>query len=639
MSELFTRRTFLRTTAVGTAGVFVAACQPKIVEKIVKETVVVKGDVVEKEVTKVVEVEKEKIVEKQVTKVVEKLVTAAPPTEVPGGLKKVPRNRTLIMAGLGGEHFGGFTDVELFNTLGPGTSRSGLYQAGVEGLFYYNMIGDTFHPWLGESWEYSADYTTLTVMIRKGVEWSDGVPFTAKDVAFSVLMARDHSLLRYSADFKRRVEDAVAVDDFTVKFTFLQPEPRFHWDFLTMRADIGFPYVPEHVWKDVDPETFTNYDPAKGWPLVTGPYRLVGTTVEQKLWDVRPDWWAAKIGFRELPKVERLIFLPGMNEITMAQMMIVNEIDMAFSFTPSNMQMVQSQNPKIISHCDRPPYGFMDWWPGGLGFNQEIEPFGDKDIRWAMSYAIDRDEMIQFAFKGFGQAADWPMPDYPGLKKYHDSVADLFAKYPTNEFNPAKTDEIMTGKGYTKDGDGMWVDSAGERLSFEIITFPQHPFLTPVAPIVTEQLRRAGFDATFLLPADFGNRVGTGEAVAYLWGHGGAMRDPYKTLDLYNIRWYKPTGERGFPNIYRWKNQAYSDIVDEMGGYPNDAPEVMGLFKKAWAIWLEELPDIPLGQAIIVLPMNTTYWKGWPSCDDPYVHEGFWHRSTMLMWSHLEPVQ
>ena len=47
-----------------------------------------------------------------------------------------------------------------------------------------------------------------------------------------------------------------------------------------------------------------------------------------------------------------------------------------------------------------------------------------------------------------------------------------------------------------------------------------------------------------LLPADFVTRIQTGQAKAFLWGHGGSMRDPYATLDnLYHIRHVKPTGE------------------------------------------------------------------------------------------------
>src|SRR5215208_4144400 len=58
----------------------------------------------------------------------------------------VPRSMSLIMAGLGGEHFGGFTDLGNFNSFQPGISRSGWTQAATEGLFYYNMLGDDFIP-------------------------------------------------------------------------------------------------------------------------------------------------------------------------------------------------------------------------------------------------------------------------------------------------------------------------------------------------------------------------------------------------------------------------------------------------------------------------------------------------------------
>ncbi len=98
------------------------------------------------------------------------------------GLEAVPRNRTLIMAGLGGEHPGGFTDVELFNPYVPGTSRSGMYQAGTEGLFYYNMIGDEFTPWLATDFAYNDDFTEVTVSIREGAKWSDGEAFDANAV-------------------------------------------------------------------------------------------------------------------------------------------------------------------------------------------------------------------------------------------------------------------------------------------------------------------------------------------------------------------------------------------------------------------------------------------------------------------------
>ena len=72
-------------------------------------------------------------------------------------------------------------------------------------------------------------------------------------------------------------------------------------DLTLSPADIAVPIAPEDVWKGQDAKTFKNYDPAKGWPLVTGAYKLVATNVEQKMWDRRDDWWGKKIGFKELP--------------------------------------------------------------------------------------------------------------------------------------------------------------------------------------------------------------------------------------------------------------------------------------------------------------------------------------------------
>ena len=70
--------------------------------------------------------------------------------------------------------------------------------------------------------------------------------------------------------------------------------------------------VPEHIFKGQDPQTFTNFDLAKGWPVVTGPYKLVYSDPQQKIWDRRDDWWGAKTGFHPLPAPERMIFLPGL---------------------------------------------------------------------------------------------------------------------------------------------------------------------------------------------------------------------------------------------------------------------------------------------------------------------------------------
>lgn len=556
------------------------------------------------------------------------------------GLKDVARNRTLIAAGLGGEHPGGFTDVELFNTYAPGLSRSGFTQACTEGLFYYNMLGDDFIPWMAEGYEFNDDFTEVIVTLRSGVEWSDGEPFTANDVAFSLNLLLENPDLSYAGEVISTVKSAEVVDDLNVKITLTTANPRFVFDKLTFHADLGVPLVAKHVYEGQDPATFTNYDVEKGWPICTGPYELVYTDVQRKIWDLREDWWGAKTGFHDLPQIERLVFLPGMDENTMVQMIINDEIDLAFSFTAQNMELAQAQNDKITTFSDKPPYGFLDWWPISLAFNDSEPPFDDPDIRWAISYSLDRDQIIDVAFKKTTTAIKLPYPGFPGIQPFFDAVSDLLEEYPTTEFNLDKAAEIMTGKGYEKDAEGFWTKD-GERITFEIITFPQHPSTTPQAPVITEQLRKAGFDASFLLPADFVTRIQTGQAKAFLWGHGGSMRDPYATLDnLYHIRHVKPTGESiPFTNLYRWSNQEFSDIVDQMRLLPEDDPKLKELFHQAMEIWLPNLPDVMTVETIILLPRNTTYWENWPTAENPYVHEGFWHRTALLFLVELQPTQ
>jgi peptide/nickel transport system substrate-binding protein len=231
-----------------------------------------------------------------------------------------------------------------------------------------------------------------------------------------------------------------------------------------------------------------------------------------------------------------------------------------------------------------------------------------------------------------------PFPAYKALQPWMDQIADLLQERNPLEYNPAKSAALMSAKGYTKDRDGFWAGADGQRLQLEIVTLPQHPSATPSAPVVTQQLRRAGFDASFLLPADFLGRLTTGRASAFIFGHTGSLSDPYRTMFLYHSLFAKPTGEMTFP-FHRWVNKEFDALVDQMRLLPLGDDRLKPLWREAAAIWLRALPDAPLAQTIVEVPMNTTYWTGWPSCDDEYVHEGFWHVSAMLMWVRLRPTQ
>ncbi|MGD9137441.1 MAG: hypothetical protein PVH42_11795, partial [Desulfobacterales bacterium] len=181
----------------------------------------------------------------------------------------------------------------------------------------------------------------------------------------------------------------------------------------------------------------------------------------------------------------------------------------------------------------------------------------------------------------------------------------------------------------------FWQDPDGKTLKIVITTFP---VLQSVCPPVVENLRRAGFDASYHMPADFYSRISQGIAKTFIFGHAASVRDPYRTLDLYHSRFNAPTGKATFP-FYRWSNPEYDAIVDEMNLIAHDNPKMFDLFRSAMEIWLKELPDIPLVSFYHRNPINHTYWKGWPNVDNPYINDANWHKTLLLMLVRLQPTQ
>lgn len=572
---------------------------------------------------------------------------AAAPAAQPANLAQVPRNKTWISVGVGGEAPQQFSDVQMQNPFLPGISRSG-YQVVMEPLYYYNPYntdnvcglsgvactkGEI--PWLATAYKFNQDFTQLAITLRDGVEWSDGQPFTANDVAFTLNMLKDNApSLGWSVDMKQWVKEAVALDPRTVQITLNNPNPRFMFSYFTFHEDVGVQIVPEHIFKGQDLKKFTNFDLAKGLPVVTGPYKLVHSDAQQKIWDLRSDWWGAKTGFHPLPAPQRLVFLPGYDEAKQVQMIINNDVDCTLSMQLGNIQAALARNPKVSSWSgNKPPYGYVDWWPTGLGFNDSKPPFDDPDIRWAINHAINRDQVVQVGYHGAGEKAVFPYPDFPALNTYIKGLSDILQRYPVDSFDLNKTAQLMQSKGYAKDQGGFWAKD-GKRLSIVVITFPVEQDVTPV---VVEQLRKGGFDASFKMPTDFGTLIFTGAADAFVFGHGGSVQDPYFTARLYQSQYSAPTGQpAGQP--YRWKNDAYDKLVDQMGQIASDDPKLEQLFHQAMEIWVPQLPDIPLVQFYHRNPVNTTYWTNWPDANNPYINSANWHRTCELMILGLKPA-
>ncbi len=546
-------------------------------------------------------------------------------------LADIPRNKTMTLIGINSRD-GRWVDYELWNPYAIGSNHQNGPNLIYEPLAYYSAFADKWYMWLAESYQFTPDFKQLTIKTRSGVKWSDGTPFSAEDVAFTMNSLRDLGpKVRWGTDVHQALDEATAPDPNTVVLKFKIPSPRFFF-FASYKYDIGIYIVPKHIFEGQDWTTFKHFDLTKGWPVTTGPWKIVASSLQQKVFDRRDSWWAADQKLAPMPQILRNIWLPTVAEQQTAQAHITNQADFGGPLQPATFTTVIRQNPKVTTWSgQKPPWGYVDWWPISLYLNNEVKPFDDKDIRWAISHYIDRQQIIEVGYLGAETVSTLPMPPYKPLLPYFDVVKDLLAKYNTVEFNPAKGDALLEKKGFKKH-DNMWETPDGKPFTLDIIGFGTSG--PAIGPVLSQLLKRHGVTASLALPPDFDNRFQKGDFVGSIYGHGGSIREPYDTLRLYQSQSIAVPGAHAV-NFSRWKNPEYDKIVDEVYTTdPNNIAKLKELFRAAMEIWLPDLPDVQLVQNYHRIPLNTTYWKNWATEENPIVNNASWHLTyNMVLWN------
>jgi len=559
------------------------------------------------------------------------------------GPAEVAREETLIMGVLGGIG----PAPQMHNPFNYSTNVGmGLHQLQIESLFYLNFESGEIEPWLATGWSMNEDFTELTLNLREGVKWSDGEAFTANDVVFTLNMLQEYApALWHSEGVSRWVESVEAVDDLTVKITMKEPNPRYIYNFI-IEIYNSIPTVPEHIWADVDPTTFTNFDLEKGWPVFTGPYRLVQADENQLIYDRRDDWWGAEIGFHDLPAPKRVVMVNPGPEERAAAAIEANEVDVVPQMGLGAFQAVIAANPNIIAWETEPPYGWYDTCPHRLAINNMAEPWDDPEMRKALSLAIDTVAYANVTTEGRGVPARWLYPPYPALEALLDANQDLFDKYEVGVYDPERALEIFASKGYTLQG-GRLIGPDGQQLTVDLL------MMTPesggvqwgvATTFFTEYLNAVGI-AVNARAVDFSVFEPDGRQGLYdirlMWTCGSVV-DPVSTLLNYSSRLVVPIGETATgdnANTERWVNEEYTAIVERIATLAPDDPEVPGLLRQALDLWLAETPAIPLAQQPWIIPFNTTYWTNWPTAENNYFHPPVWWQSALQIVMNLKPAQ
>ena len=536
--------------------------------------------------------------------------------------------------------------LETFDSANPisGLSGSvwgwGMSQIGMDALAYVNYGDGKMIMWMAESVDKSDDMKTWTLHLRKGITWSDGKPFTADDIVYTIEIQQKYDTLANNAYWKEWLEKVEKVDDLTVKYTLKKPNPRFANERISGGLGV-FPdkFIPKHIWETVeDPTTFKNFDIAKGLPLGTGPYILAKVTMNETIMVRNDKWWGAATGFAKLPLPKKVIFSYVGEENIRTQTAIENGFDSMQDITPGALEAIVAQNPKWEAFYKEKPYAAADPCARIISINSAKVPWNDKDMRKVLSMVMDRKQIVDIAYEGSTSLNALLWPDYGSMKPYTNLIdQDLLKSMLSPQTDKAA--EILKGKGYVK-GEKYWAKD-GKDLTIEVQVPEDFIELIRVGDVWVEQLQKFGINATEKkLGSVFYSNASQGDYEAQSnWFACGSVSEPWTTLNQFTGE-AAPLGEaaKGGPinNQWRWSNKEYSDLVAELATLPADDPKAMELTKKALAILYDELPAFASAQSRKIVPFNYTYWKGYPTSQNYYIFPCNWCGLWVVAMTKLE---
>jgi len=357
---------------------------------------------------------------------------------------------------------------------------------GYEQLLRWTPMWDGLIPNVAESYEASEDATTFTFTLRKGVRWSDGEPFTADDVVFwyeDIIMNTD-----LTPNQPSRKYTVTKVDDYTVQWQFEKPNGLFIKE-LTQVQNERATEAPSHYLKtyhqkynpDIEAEVKKNNqttwidlfnfmfaeqnNAAKPvlWPWMLNESFGEGTT--QVTAQRNPYYFKVDTEGNQLPYIDTYTHVLGTDNEVLVLKGLNGELDYQEQWinAPKN-------KPVFYDGQDKGKFHLWDLTPTtvnemNIQFNMNCtdpvirEIVSNKDFRIGLSYAIDRQEIIDVVHVSQGQAHQTaPRPE---SRFYHEQLATQYTEYDLDMAN-----EYLDKTGWTqRDAQGFRLGPDGKRIS------------------------------------------------------------------------------------------------------------------------------------------------------------------------------
>jgi peptide/nickel transport system substrate-binding protein len=427
------------------------------------------------------------------------------------------------------------------------------------GLIRYNPEWE-IEPYLAKSFEIKNGGKTIVFHLRKGLKWQDGAPFTSADIMYGFKTITDPDTpTPYAEDFLQ-VSKAEAPDDYTFIVHYAEPfAPALgSWGNLVV--------LPKHLLagKDIAKSGLTRK------PVGLGPYRFMEWKTQERI-----ILEADTSFFEGEPYITRYVYRVTPDTATQFLELKSGGIGM-MGLTP--IQYKKQTATKFF----RENFQTFRYLGNGytyLGFNLKKELFKDIRVRRAISYAIDKKEIIEGALLGLGKPATGPIK--PGTWAYNPNVK----KY---TYDPEKAKALLAEVGWKDtDGDGI-LDKGGKKMAFTIVTNQGNNQRKKAGEIIQRRLKAIGIDvklrviewASFI--KEFINKREF-DATILGWS---LSPDP----DQYDIWHSSKTGEAEF-NFITYKNKEL-DALLEKGRHTFDREERKKAYFRIQEILAGEQPYV-----------------------------------------------
>ncbi len=435
------------------------------------------------------------------------------------------------------------------------------------GLMKYDS-NQELAPDIAESYEVSEDNKNYTFKLKQNIKWHDGEPLNADDVVFTVQTIKNPD---FQSSYLPNFENVAIkkIDDYTVTFTLtgeaLSP-------FLKESTTFGI--IPKHIWEDVSPNKslLSEYNLN---PIGSGPFKFKEFKKDKRS-GIIASYTLERYQeyFAGSPYIDNITFKFYDDYSELINALNKEEID-NISFIPS--EEIENIKPEVKNQLFFYNLRLPRYY--ALFFNQpKNDLLGSKEIRQALAYGTNKQEIIEAVFGGQGVEIDSPILENflgynPEIKKY--------------EYNKDKAGELLHKFGFNKINKEGIREKDGKALELTITTTNQKEF-SELSDILKKQWKEIGINVKIkaLDPTELQTdylRSRNYEILLYgqLLGHD---PDPYPF-------WH--SSQRNDPglNLTSFKDKTADDLL-ETARKTNKAEERQTKYIHFQNIMAEELPAL-----------------------------------------------